>query len=131
MEFADLREYYKGLIRLRKKLPGLWDKSAAAAERILEKMIPRPGVVAFRMDNRLREGQGTQSGSAMIPENICWKELFIIYNASEDAVRVTLPKGCRTILADGQHTDCRKDAETDGEGRLCIPACSGMILGCP
>lgn len=129
VEFADLLEYYKGLIRLRKKLPGLWDKSAEAAKRILEKEIPGPGIVAFRMDNRLREGQGMHIGSAMTPENTCWKELFVVYNASEDAVRLPLPQGRWTILADAQQTDCQKEVKADQEGQLCIPACSGMVLG--
>lgn len=129
VEFAELREYYKGLIRLRKRLPGLCDKSAAAAKRVLEKEIPGPGIVAFRLDNRLREGEEMRSGSAVVPENTCWKELFIVYNASNDIAHITLPQGCWTVLADGQQADCRKEAETDREGRLCISAGSGMILG--
>lgn len=127
VELADLREYYEGLIRLRKKLPGLWDKSAAAAERILEKEIPGPGVVAFRMDNRLREELET-TGCAIAPENTRWKELFVVYNASDDAAKIKLPQGCWTILADAQQADCQKEA--DRKGRLYIPAGSGMVLGC-
>lgn len=131
IRFADLLEYYKGLIRLRKKLPGLWDKSTAAAGRILDKQIIGPGIVAFRMDNRLREGQGVQTGSAVAPENTCWKELLVVYNASGDDAKIRLPQGCWSILADAQQADCQKEAEADREGQLCIPACSGMILGCP
>lgn len=128
VELADLREYYEGLIRLRKKLPGLWDKSAAAAERILEKEIPGPGVVAFRMDNRLREGVETQTGCAITPENTRWRELFVVYNASDDAAKIKLPQGCWTILADAQQADCQKEA--DRKGQLYVPAGSGMVLGC-
>ncbi|MDE6517258.1 MAG: type I pullulanase, partial [Acetatifactor sp.] len=57
VEHQELVAYYKGLIRLRKRLPGLCDKSADAAGRILEKKVLGPGAVAFRMDNRLREQQ--------------------------------------------------------------------------
>ena len=34
VEYAELVDYYRGLIRLRKKLPGLCDKSRSAAARI-------------------------------------------------------------------------------------------------
>lgn len=132
VSFADLLEYYKGLIRLRKKLPGLWDKSSEAARRILEKHVIGSGIVAFRTDNRLRQGQQAQiGGGTPEAENTCWKELFVVYNASDEVVKVGLPQGGWVILADAQQADCRKEAETDGEGRLCIPACSGMVLGCP
>ena len=126
VEYRELVDYYKGLIRLRKQLPGLYDKSAEAAGRILEQEIPGPGVVAFRMDNRLRDGQEPET---LAESNTAWEELFIIYNASADAVKVMLPEGDWMILADAQETDCRKAAERKQEGQLRVPACSGMILG--
>ncbi len=55
MEYRELVEYYKGLIHLRKKLPGLCDKSASASTRITEKKIYKSGVVSFRVDNRSAE----------------------------------------------------------------------------
>ena len=50
-ENADLVEYYRGLIALRKRLPGLCDKSEQAVKRMLwqEK---KKGFVSFRLDNR-------------------------------------------------------------------------------
>ena len=68
-------------------------------------------------------------GSAITPENTCWKELFVVYNASEDAVKIPLPQGRWTVLADAQQADCQKAVEADREGQLYIPACSGMVLG--
>lgn len=132
LEYNELVDYYKGLIRLRKQLPGLCDKSPEAAERILEKEIPGPGVVVFRMDNRLREGQEPQWGENRIgaKRNDSWEELFIIYNASADAVKVGLPEGHWMILADAQETDCRKAVEGKEGELLGISAGSGMILGC-
>lgn len=132
VSFASLLEYYKGLIRLRKKLPGLWDKSSEAAGRILEKHVIGSGVVAFRIDNRLRRGQQAQiGGGTPEAENTRWKELFVVYNASGDVVKVGLPQGGWVILADAQQADCSKEAVTGRVGQLCIPACSGMVLGCP
>lgn len=132
VSFAGLLEYYKGLIRLRKKLPGLWDKSSKAPGRIQEKEVIGPGIVAFRMDNRLRKDQRAQMDEGTSEaENTGWKELFVVYNASGDAVKVGLPQGSWVILTDAQQADCCKEAATDREGRLCIPACSGMVLGCP
>ena len=46
----DLVEYYKGLIGLRKQLPGLCDKSAAAKRRFSDIEL-RPGLVSFMVDN--------------------------------------------------------------------------------
>ncbi len=128
VEFADLLEYYKGLIRLRKRLPGLWDKRADAAGRMTEKMVVAPGVVAFRMDNRLHEGQEVPPGCGERTEE-CRAELFIIYNASESMAKVRLPEGQWRVLADGQRTDFCGDVDTDGEGLLSVQPCSGMILG--
>ena len=38
-EFSDLLEYYKGLIRLRKRMPGLCDKTATAPKHISDKKV--------------------------------------------------------------------------------------------
>lgn len=122
VEFADLVEYYKGLIRLRKRLPGLCDKRAGAAERILESEIPMPGVVAFLMDNR-RRAADRESGCDS------WPEIFVVYNASEDAVEVALPTGQWSVLADGRRADYEPGAQLCREGTVPVPACSGMIMG--
>lgn len=129
VEQAQLLDYYKGLIRLRKKLPGLWDKTAGAAERMKDARIPAPGIVAFRLDNRLREEQAALSGSGKAQESR-WKELYIVYNASETPAGITLPKGKWTVLADGQKTDICCPADPEGRGWIEAAAGSGFILGC-
>lgn len=129
VEYADLLSYYKGLIRLRKKLPGLCDKSAKAGQRITERTVHSAGVVSFRVDNRVMEGKHT-SGEG-------YDKLWIAYNASDKAAELSLPEGEWVILADGQEADCRKQitfAQT--EAQTCqlkdrifaVPAMSGMIL---
>lgn len=115
VEYGELLEYYKGLIRLRKSLPGLYDKSTDAAKRIFEEKIHGAGTVSFRVDN-----SGGESS---------WQQLFVIYNAAKQDVSISLPNGAWTILADDGETDCHKAAELSESGGICIKAVSGMILG--
>lgn len=118
-KFSELVEYYKGLISLRKKLPGLYDKSASASERISGKTVHREKTVSFLIDNRSGEGNDT------------WDTLYIIYNASDMDFEVSLPMEADRdpegweILADDKEADCRHLVE----GTVSIPAESGMILG--
>lgn len=118
VEFAELVDYYKGLIRLRKQLPGLCDKSAAASKRIKGEKISGEGVVSFLVDNR-------ESG---VDTN--WDELCVIYNVADKEYAVTLEKGTWQILADGETADCRKET-TDVEKGIRVKAHSGMLLGKP
>ena len=116
VEYSELVEYYKGLIRLRKKLPGLCDKSAQAAGRIMNQRIHQAGVVSFKVDNRSAHGRGE------------WDELFVVYNAASGDCNVELPEGIWEILADGRDTDCRKVVpETEKDVR--VGAHSGILLG--
>ncbi len=113
IEFADLVEYYKGLIRLRKKLPGLYDKSALAVSRIIEKDIHKDGVVSFQLDNRSDN------------ENDRWDRLLIVYNAAKEDYMVTVPKGKWEVLADGSQTNICKAVDKEIQAK----AQSGMLLG--
>lgn len=138
VEYSDLLEYYKGLIRLRKKLPGLCDKSAEAKERITEKKIWGKKLVSFQVDNRVK---GTENVISAADEN--WKRLFITYNASDQEAVLPLPEGKWEILADGNETDCRKpvvfadEEQTENKQtgnavskkEFVVAAHSGMILG--
>lgn len=114
--YGELVDYYRGLIRLRKRLPGLCDKSASAAERITDRRIHGEGVVSFRVDNRTADGGGE------------WEELFVIYNASSGNCTVALPEGKWEILADGNEADCRR-AVAESENGIRVEAHSGMMLG--
>lgn len=125
VEYGELVEYYRGLIRLRKKLPGLCDKSPAAVRRITGQRIHREGVVSFRVDNK---------GSFPCP----WDELFLIYNASPDKYAVSLTDSAKApepwdgsaweILADGAEADCCKKADLI-KNSILAAAHSGMLLG--
>lgn len=131
IQFGGLLDYYRGLIRLRKKSPGLCDKSVVASSRVSERKIVGPGIVAFRLDNRPSEGQKpwVDGDPEAAGGGICPGELFVVYNASREEARLELPQGQWTVLADEQQADCRRAVQTDREGRISIPACSGVILG--
>ena len=126
VEYGELLEYYRGLIRLRKRLPGLCDKSAAAAERILEREILGPGVVAYRMDNRPGEDWKKHADTA---QEWGWPEIFVAYNASDKAASIDLPQGQWNVLADGQQADYTCEMQIRREGMISVPPCSGMIMG--
>jgi len=119
VEFAELVSYYKGLIRLRKSLPGLYDKSSSAYIRIYKEEVHKDGVVSFVVDNSTKD-EAKQSQ---------WKELFIAFNASSETEYVPVPEGEWFVLADEKETDCNRPAEIYGANMVAIAPCSGMILG--
>lgn len=90
-EEEDLVEYYRGLICLRKQLPGICDKTADAWKRIGQEW-KRDGAVGFLVDNR----SGEQDSG--------WESLYIIYNSRETELEVLLPEGPWEILADGRNS---------------------------
>ncbi len=119
VEFEDLVSYYKGLIRLRKKMPGLYDKSSSAYIRIYKEEVHKEGVVSFVVDNRSKNEANTSQ----------WEELFVAFNASKETEYVPVPEGEWFVLADEKETDCCKPAVIYGENMVAIQPSSGMILG--
>ncbi len=117
-EFSELVEYYSGLIRLRKRLPGLCDKSSSAAGRIFGETVHGEGLVSFQVDN-----------SADSEREESWPRLFITYNALASDARVPLPEGKWVVLADEEDADCRKSVELTPEGQLPVKGRSGLVLG--
>lgn len=119
VEYADLLAYYQGLIRLRKNLPGLYDKSAEAYKRIKEETIHGAKIVSFVVDNTNKE--------ETIEKNL-YKELFVAYNAGEET-EISLPEGEWMVLADKECADCCILVVLSENGKLKVQAKSGMILG--
>ena len=109
--FETLTDYYCELTRLRKSLPGLCDKSPAAASRLTARTVHRPGTVSFQV----KEG-GPQG-----------ELLLIVYNASPEAFALSLPDGSWTLRADGQQADQRRPAGQAG-GQITVSPYSGMLL---
>ena len=117
IEFADLLAYYEGLISLRKKLPGLCDKSADAPKRITEKQVQSAGVASFVVDN-------TVDGKT---EN--WSELVIAYNSNNEQAAISIPEGEWVVLADKYDTDCEKEIALNDDKKLIVESKSGIMLG--
>jgi len=126
LEFADLLEYYEGLISLRKKLPGLYDKSAAAAARVSQKKIWKPGLVSYMLDNTEHCESPCPDGGKDNGET--WSQLFVIYNGEAENAAIDLPEGDWIVLADKHNADCRKELNLTPDGRLLVEAKSGMIV---
>ena len=91
----------------------MYDKSALAVSRIIEKDIHKDGVVSFQLDNRSDN------------ENDRWDRLLIVYNAAKEDYMVTVPKGKWEVLADGSQTNICKAVDKEIQAK----AQSGMLLG--
>ena len=113
-ENRELVEYYKGLIALRMRLPGLCDKSRQAAERISDVSVPASDCVAVQVDN-------TGGDSP-------WRRLFLLYNAGQTDVAVHLPEGGWDILVDAKSSMRWKGQQKVMES-VTLPPVSAMILG--
>jgi len=109
--FGALTDYYRGLARLRKSLPGLCDKSPEAGARVTDKAVHRPGTVSFQV-----EGGGPRG-----------ERLLIVYNACPEDFSLRLPDGTWIVRADGQLADQRRPAGRDA-GLIAVPPYSGMLL---
>ena len=113
-ENADLVDYYRGLIALRKQLPGLQDKSRDAGSRILEKLDIAPNCAGIALDNR---GEGSQ-----------WDKLLLCFNCSIETAEFALPEGSWQILVDGENA-FRWEEDTCLEGMAQLPPQSALIVG--
>jgi len=88
VRFRDLAEYYRGLIALRKRLPGLCDKRETAQHRLLEANEIASGAAAVLLDN----GGGKSE----------YAQLMILVNTRQDECMAYLPGGDWMMLCDGQ-----------------------------
>ena len=114
-ENRELVEYYKGLIALRKRLPGLCDKSQDAWRRIKE-VWTESQAVGFQLDNAQ---EGVDSA---------WKILYIIYNGREENLNIVLPEGEWSILVDAESSLKWKTTQTITE-KIFVESHSVLILG--
>ncbi len=119
VEFADLLSYYKGLIRLRKHAPGLYDKTPEAYKRVTDETVHGAGVVSFLVDNRILKEDNSQNADSR------WDELFVAFNALGNSTEILLPQGEWYVLVDDKEADCCYKAEE----KITVCASSGMMLG--
>lgn len=111
----ELVEYYKGLIALRKQLPGLCDKSENAWKRI-GNMWVKSRAVGFTVDN-------TQENAASV-----WETLYTVYNGREERLGVALPEGEWMVLADGESSFRWKTHQVIA-GNVVVEPHSVLMLG--
>ena len=109
-----LVDYYRGLIALRMRLPGLRDKSAAAGGRILWAENAARDCAVVCLDNR---GADTE-----------WAQLLMIFSCGEEPQQVKLPAGKWQILVDGD-SSFRWQSEEAAEGFCTVKPLSALILG--
>ena len=109
-----LADYYRGLIALRKRLPGLRDKSSQAGERILSVQTPAEDCAALAVDNAGEDSR--------------WQRLYLAYSVRADAVDLPLPPGQWEVLADGASSFLWQDPRTVSD-TVPLPPVSALILG--
>ena len=109
-----LVDYYRGLIALRKRLPGLCDKGEMAGMRIRNVQEPVHGLAVIEMDNR---GPGA----------LC-DTLLLLVNAGDGAAYAPLPEGAWRVLADGVSSFVWQQERTVCGGAE-LPPVSALILG--
>ncbi len=111
----ELVEFYRGLIGLRKQLPGLCDKSKDAGRRFSH-IMKKNGMVSYLLNNE-KEG-----------ENSRWKNLFVVYNSRRKGEQVLLPKGEWELLCDAQKSDWWKNPVPVKE-KVQVEPISVLVLG--
>ena len=119
----DLVRYYQGLIALRKKIPGLCDKSEDAW-RAIKTPWHEDGIVGFFVSNAARY----RSGACR------WNRVYILYNSTNECSEVPLPAGEWRVLLDGEDSFLWENEEseilTGGEFHYVrIAPVSVLILG--
>ncbi len=115
-ENRELVDYYRGLIALRMRLPGLQDKSAQARTRVTEAREPYRDCVTLHIDN--------QSLKTESP----WRRLFLAYSVRQDTVEISLPEGTWELLADADSSFRWKSPEPHS-GTYALPHMSIAIFG--
>ncbi|MBO4985639.1 MAG: type I pullulanase [Bacteroides sp.] len=111
---AEVFNYYKGLISLRKAHPAFRLGDADLVRKHLE-FLPVEGsnVIAYR----LKENAG---GDA-------WKDIIVILNARKEAAKVTVPAGKYTVVCKNGQINEKGLGSVNG-AEVSVPAQSAMIL---
>ncbi|HIQ98671.1 MAG TPA: type I pullulanase [Candidatus Scybalocola faecavium] len=117
-----LVDFYRGLIALRKQLPGLCDKTDKAYLRFKECFI-RPMAAGYLLDNRLKDGSFCEGSR--------WDEIFVIYNSGIKARTFTLPEGTWEFLANSRDSFLWQTHETVKNNSITAAPQSFVILGLP
>jgi pullulanase, type I len=112
-EFEELTNYYKGIIKVRKSFKGFNDLSENSAENIaFMKKLPKQ-VVAYKIKGIYEESE--------------WKEVIVIFNASNRIVEINLDGGKWELLVDGKNAD--EKGIMPVKEYLVIPPISACVIG--
>ncbi len=113
-ENRALVDYYRGLIALRKLLPGLTDKTPQAGQRVLSVLAHGENCAAILLDNTGGDSR--------------WPRLLLAFNAGDAALTLPLPQGTWEALADGDDSFLWRSpaAVTD---KASVAPVSALILG--
>lgn len=101
---ADLSDYYKGLVALRKKTPALRLRTQADIQSRVRCVCARDNVVQFLID-----------------ETIC-----VIFNPNHGGITANLPAGVWQVYVDGEYAGT--EPMYSAEDRLKVPGISAMVL---
>ena len=113
-ENQALADYYRGLIALRKQLPGLCDKGEKAGARIRRVQQPREGVAVIEVDN------GGEGG-------LC-SRLLLVVNTGGSVANVILPEGEWKALCCGESSFVWQKTHLL-RGSATLAPVSALILG--
>lgn len=107
-------EYYRNLIRLRKKHPAFRMTSADdVAKNIVFDNVKTPNVVSYSIRNNA-------NGDA-------WKEIKLVFNGSEKEYTAKVPKGNWTVIAYDGELNPDGLSQSKG-GKISVPPTSALIL---
>lgn len=113
-EYGDLVKYYKGLLQIRKHFRALTSKDRKILERFSFYDTDKQEMIAFRI-------QGIEA------QEDWWKELFVIYQNTEEKKELKLPEGSWSLLCDGE--SCIPDGIRTCKDRIELNEKSVTILG--
>lgn len=113
-ENRALADYYRGLIALRKQLPGLTDKSPRGGQRVRKVMDLGENCASVLLDN-------AAPGSA-------WPQILMIFNTSKEVKTMELPEGPWQVLCDGESSFRWQEASHVTETVTLEPG-TALILG--
>lgn len=141
---ADLVEYYRGLIGLRKLLPAVTDKSKKAASRLKSVREYESRFAEILLDNTRKESETAnmdeQEASSLGKDRECqiacdrealpgrWTQILLLYNCGDGDYTYMVPDGEWQLLADTQDSHAWEQ-EKLRSGEICVPAVSAVILG--
>ena len=115
-ERINLVDYYRGLIALRKELPGLCDKSKTASDRLHSCRELSCNLVYAEIDNRSSK------------KKTIFSRLILIVNASDETHNISLPAGNFRLFFNGENSFLWQEDIVIRES-ISLPSYTAALLG--